>query len=559
MRPVLSRAAVAAACLSALVLAGCGKHVASNAPVTWAPADTPYLFANTQAIPEAATQAWGNAGEAFIPSDIQQLGQMAQAVAPKDPVLAKILDALGAELASVKTRKDLTQTTGFSQFQLFAVYGVGDVPVARINLVSPDAFKAFWTRVEKRAGVSAPTASVDNQGYWKLGGPDAKVHVLVAVEQNQLVVTFAPDNASPELLKQLLGLAKPASNAAGRLARINGAHGYSDYGSGYVDFPKLFANLFDGKDAVTQAFAKDLGTDIANPTCATEFASLAGQVPLLSAGLDDYTAKKVRASVDVQLSPALLGALTALRQPVPGMAAKSDDSMFDLVLALPLEKWQAFLKGRAEAAAHKTYQCPALASLNKFARTAANPPVQMPPQAASLEGFRLMLDKWDIGPQIAGRLLVASSDPANLTREIQQTLPQFALKSIPMDGKPVAFDLPPRVAAMLGSGNQGWIAADKAALVVGAGNGEDARLGDALNAPAGNGDALLRMHFDGRMYPLLGSWLQRFAGMLPTDKQARLQQQIAAFDAMGKVVQAGDLQVTLDAKGLHLETVTQHK
>ncbi|WIG57243.1 MAG: hypothetical protein OJF61_003031 [Rhodanobacteraceae bacterium] len=560
MRPVLRRAALAAACVSALMLAGCGNHVASNAPITYAPADTPYLFANTKGLPEDVADAWGQANDKLMSMRIQQLGHFADAFGQKDPEVATVLNALKDELAGVHSAKELAQATGFSRSALYAFYGIGDVPVMRVELQSPDAFKAFWSRVEKRAGVTTPTAKLGAQSYWVIGGNDAKLHLLVAIEDKQLVLTAAPANAGEDLLKQLLGLTKPSSNAVDRLARIDSDHGYGEYGSGYVDLPKLFANIFDGKDNVTREFAKDLGGDAAsNPACASEFASLASQAPLASVGFTSYTAKEIRGGVDVQLSPALLGALTALKQPVPGMDEKSDASMFDMVLALPLEKWQAFIKGRAEAAAAKTYQCPALQSLNRFANSAANPPVQMPPEAASMLGFRVVLDKWDIGPQIAGRVLVASSNPAGLAQTIQQIMPQFALKSIPADGKPVAFDLPPKLQAMLGGGNQGWIAASKDALAVGIGDGEDARLGNALNASAGNGDTLLRMHFDGKMYPLLGSWMSRFAAAMPATSQAQVQQQVAAFNLMGEMIQSADMDVKLDGKGLHVDSVVQHR
>lgn len=560
MRPVLRRAALAAACVSALALAGCGNHVASNAPITYAPADTPYLFANTKAVPEDVATAWGQANDKLISMRIQQLGQFASTVGPKVPEVAAVLDAIKDELANVHSAKDVEQTTGLSRSALYAFYGIGDVPVMRVELASPDAFKAFWSRVEKRAGVTAPTAKLDQQSYWVIGGNDAKLHLLVAIEDKQLVATLAPANASGDLLKQLLGVTKPSSNAVDRLARIDNDNGYGEYGSGYVDLPKLFANLFDGKDPVTREFAKDLGGDAAaDPACASEFASLASQAPLASMGFTTYSAKEIRGNVDVQLSPALLGALTSLKQPVPGMDEQSDHSMFDMVLALPLEKWQTFIKGRAEAAAAKTYQCPALQSLNKFANTATNPPVQMPPETASMLGFRIVLDKWDIGPQIAGRMLVASSNPAELAQKIQQTMPQFALKTITTDGKPVAFDLPPRLQAMLGGGNQGWIAANANAIALGIGDSEDAQLGNALNAPAGNGDTLLRMHFDGKMYPLLGSWMSRFAAAMPATSQAQVQQQAAAFNLMGEMIQSADMDVKLDAKGLHMDSVVQHR
>ncbi|HET9820153.1 MAG TPA: hypothetical protein VFP92_13415, partial [Rhodanobacteraceae bacterium] len=249
MRPALRHAATAAACLAVFLLAGCGMHVASNAPITFAPADTPYLFANFKGAPADATKAWSQAGDAMFPARIQQTGEMAKLIGQKDPMIAKVLDAYQAELANVHSTREFAQTIGLSQSGLYAVYGIGDVPVVRIELASSDNFKAFWARVEKRAGVTTPTATLDKQTYWVVGGPDAKAHFLVAIEGKQLVVTVAPANASPDMLKQLLGLTKPSDNPSDRLAALNEQYGYSDYGSGYVDLAKLFANLFDGKDA----------------------------------------------------------------------------------------------------------------------------------------------------------------------------------------------------------------------------------------------------------------------------------------------------------------------
>ena len=559
MRPVPRRAALGFACLSALIVTGCGRHVAPNAPITFAPADTPYVFANLRAAPESVTQAWGQDGGALLSARIRQFGQLADVFGQSDPTIAAVVDAIKDELAGISSGKELVQATGFSQSALYAIYGVGDVPVARVELASPDTFKAFWARVEKRAGVTTPPATVDNQTYSAVGGADGKLHLLVAVEGKQLVITIAPANAGPTMLKQLLGMAKPASNAADKLARIDSQHDYSDYGSGFVDLPRLFDNLYGGKDAITWEIAKDLGGSLANPACGGEFASLAGQAPLLTGGMHTYTAAQITASIDAQLSPALLGALTTLKQPVPGMGGKIDNLMFDVVLALPLQRWQAFIKGRAEAAARKSYQCPALQSLNDFAKTAANPPVQMPPEAASLLGVRVVLDKWDVGPQITGRVLVASSNPAELAQKIQQTLPQFALKTIPIDGKPVAFDLPPRVQAMLGGGSQGWIAANANALAMGVGDGEDSETVAMLTAPAGNGDVLMRTHFDGRMYQLLGSWIGRMAALGSPANQAQVQDQVAMFNQMGKLIGSADVDVKLDDRGLHIESDVKHR
>lgn len=268
-------------------------------------------------------------------------------------------------------------------------------------------------------------------------------------------------------------------------------------------------------------------------------------------GIATYTSKELRQSVDIELAPALRGALAALKQPVPGMGATTDPSMFDWVMALPLQKWQAFLAGRAKAAAARTWHCPALQQLNQFARLAADPPVQMPPEAASIVGFRAVLDGADAGADVTGRVLIASSDAPALARHVEQTLPQFALKTIPPDGKPVAFDLPPNLRPMLGGSSQGWLAADGQAIALGIGGGEGPKLTGMLEAPAGNGDTLMRMHAQGAMYPLLAAWIDRFAAAMPPARQPQARQTAAMLERMGKAVASQDVALQLDDQGLH--------
>lgn len=559
MRPFLRQAALAVACVSALALAGCGKQVATNAPITYAPADTPFLFANFKGTPADVRQAWNPNQSGGVQSSFAAIDTYAKLAARSNPTLAKVLEAIHAELANVKTEQEFADAVGLSPSALFAVYGIGDVPVARMQLASGDKFKAFWARVEKRAGVATATGTVGTQSYFDVGDADAKLHLLVAIEGNQLVLTGAPAHASEPLLKQLLGIDKPSSNAADRLAGINREHGYSDVGSGFIDLPRLFANIFADKGGATSEFARELGaSDLDNPACASEFDALANQAPLASFGYQTFTASELQMSLDVKLAPSLLGALTALKQPIPGMAAKSGDAVLDVALALPLQKWQAFLKDRAEAAAASAYQCPALQSLNRFAATASNPPMAMPPEAASLEGVRLILDKWEAGPQLAGRLLVASSNPAELAQKIQ-SMPMFAMKTLATDGKPVAFDLPPGAQAMFGGATQGYVAANASALVAGFGAGEDAKLGDALTAAAGNGDTLFRLHSDGRIYAQVAGWMQRLATRLPSASPAQTQHTIDMMQNWSRLVKSQDFDVRLDANGLHFEGTTIHQ
>jgi hypothetical protein len=67
------------------------------------------------------------------------------------------------------------------------------------------------------------------------------------------------------------------------------------------------------------------------------------------------------------------------------------------------------------------------------------------------------------------------------------------------------------------------------------------------------------MHFDGKMYPLLGGWISRFAAMMPATSQAQVQQQVAAFNLMGKMIQSADMDVKIDTRGLHFDSVVRHR
>ena len=556
MRPVLRHATLAAACLSALVLAGCGSHVASNAPITYAPADTPYLLANFKGAPADANAAWNQANDAMLPSRVQQFQQLAKLTSQNDPKIAAVLRAIGDEFAGVKTQQELAQKMGFKPGGLLALYGIGDVPVFRVELASPDAFKSFWNDIEKRSGVKADVATIGSQQYWRVAPATSKVALAVAIEGKQLVLTVLPTGASDAVIKQLLGVTKPSSNAASRLASIDSEHGYGEYGSGYVDLPKLVAATFNQKDAVTAAFAQALGAPASDPACASEFASLANQVPLISMGFNTYTAKQVSGSIDAKVSASLLGALTALRQPVPGMDAGNDNSVFDLVVAAPVQKWQAFIADRAKAAASHKYECKALQGLNQFALQSAAPS-KLPPEASSIEGVRVVLDKLDLGMQMAARGVVFSSNPAQLTQDLQKSVPQFAATNIPTDGKTATFALPPAAQATFGSPN-GWITSNAHGVAIGVGQGSDATLVGILSDPAGNGDRLLRMHFDGKLYPVMAGWLSRFSAMAPAQTRANLDSSIASMQALGKIVKSADSAVSVDGTGVHMTFSMQH-
>ena len=560
----MRRFAVVSGCVALLLLAGCGKKAVENtAPLSFAPADTPFLYANFKPLPDDVRQAMNKRTFALMQSSAASYKRMAQVLAANNPDLSRVLDEIATEMAAIKTPQQLEQSTGFSQQAHFAFYGIGLAPVARIELANPDAFRGLVSRIEKSIGQPFAVARLDNQAYWTVGAAKDKLHLLLAIEPHgQLVATLAPADADPALLKQLLGLSKPEHSAADRLSDIDGSRGYTDYGSGYLDVSRLMARVSDPKDPVTLAYAAALGAPApsSDPSCPAEFASIGAQLPLASFGVEDFEPDHIRASLDVSLSAPLRGLLANLKQPVPGMADKPDDSLFDLVLALPLKKIQAFWQSRAQAVAAAPYKCPSLASLNQgFKSMATGLQQQMPPQLASLLGIRVVLDKLVLGSgpaaptQVALRLAVASADPDALLKEAQKNLPQLALTDVKADGKPIAVALPPQLQSATGGASQGWIAADQHAIGLAIGAGEDTRLAAMLTADAGDGSGLMRLHFDGKLYGIFADFSDSLTAKMPPAMQPQLQQQGAMMRLYAKWLRSVDGKLTLDDEGMHMQ------
>lgn len=556
------RLALSSACVSLLLLAGCGKKVESTAPLSFAPADTPYLYANFKPLPDDVAKAWRSKADALLPYSTQGYDKFAELLRAGSPDIANELQAIAAELASAKSAQQFDRQTGVSPKMRIALYGIGIAPVLRFELADPQAFRGFIARVEKRAGHPFATATLDGQQYWVSGLGNGKLQALLALEGNQAVATLAPANADPALLKRLLGLIKPEHNAADRLSGIDGARGYTDYGSGYLDLPKLLARLSDSKDPVTLAYAAALGAPApsSDPACPAEFASIGAQMPLASFGYEQLEADHVRGSFDISLSAALRGMLMNLKQPVPGMAAKSDDSLLDVVVAMPLQKLQGFWQARAQATVAQPYKCPALAALNEgFKSMASSLQQQMSPQMESLLGYRVVLDKLVLGSgpaaqtQISGRVQAASSAPNALLQLAQKNLPQLALTDVKADGNPIAIALPPQLQALAGGATQGWIAADRHSIGVAIGAGEDSKLAGMLAADAGDGSGLMRMHLDGKLYGVFADFSDALTARMPPTMRPQLQQQGALMRLYAQWLRSADGKVTLDDDGLHMQ------
>ncbi|MCX7513785.1 hypothetical protein [Frateuria sp. STR12] len=574
-----------------LLLAACGNKD-KDAPLAYAPADTPYVVANLDVLDDDTRAALFAQADAQMPAEVAQLRAAADEMAAKDPDTANLIRAFAKELDG-KTVETFAQNTGLDLKGYSALYGLGLAPVLRFELSDTDAFEAFIGRLEDAYGKKLEVATVGKQSYRRHVSPTSGTELILAVVGKQAVAAILPADAAEPLLRQALGLDRPAKSVQedGRLADLAKAKGYENWAVGELDLTRALPLAASGKDplfnallkARAQAESAKTGEPVANqlqipPSCQADAARIANRVPEMSFGYTRLDPKHQDMRWDLALASDISQAFSGLKVDLPGLGATQVSSPFEFFLGLPVAQMRAFWTAQADAVAAKPFSCPALTDLNdSFAKLGASMQKAAIPPFGDLLGVGLSLDSFAPGkgnamPKFTGRLVLGTSNPAGLLAMGQMMTPALAQLKLTSGGQPVA--LPSNLATMFGQ--PAWIAMGPKSLGLGVGAGEDAKLGDALKAPTGDAGQMLRMHLSGQMYLDWVTLMQQKADSLTaaaaalgknepddqTDKAASEARTKAQFDAMraqAARIQSLEAEAHVDSSGLVVTSQTTLK
>lgn len=499
------RLATASLLAAALALAGCGKQDPDQ-PLAFAPAATPWLLANLEPVPQQALDGWWKNAEQMLGVYGRALDSAIADIEARDPdaTAARVARALREELRGKFDRAGW-ESLGFTGQARSAVYGIGLVPVLRMELGDADAFRAFIARVEARAGAKMATAEIAGQPYWTLGADSGPAMAVMAIQGKHLVLTVAPSKPSEALLRLLLGLDRPANNAldAGTLAAFNKARDYLPYGSGYIDTVLLTAAMTGERSFIEQEFLRAAGADpaanIASPACKAEFGALAAAVPKLSFGYAAMDAKSMDLRYAIETSAEHGKGLAGLSAEVPGLTG-TGSGLLDVGFGLDLDAFAGFINVRAGQLAAAPFACEALVPLNaqiaKLNTELANPAVFM--AGAAVSGLNLSLSRIELPegatPVVQGKLAIASDNPASLLSMAGGFLPQLAALDLKPGADPVAMPaglLPP-------DAPPAHIAVGDRAIALSFGAGEESALAAFASAKSGNPAPLMHYGVDSR-------------------------------------------------------------
>jgi hypothetical protein len=555
--------------LGTALLAACGKSQDTvDVPLAFVPADTAYVYANLEPMPAAVTEQWSKRMQEYWPSMFGMYdGILQQAGAKGDAESLHFVKIARALLDELKTRDSLDKwrEIGFKPDARVAFYGVGMVPVMRLELGNPAAFRAEVARIEEKLGEKLPLAKTGDQEYWQLGND--KLAAVVAIQGTHLVATLLPPTAGDALKQTLLGITRPAQNmaASGALQTLAKQYGYSPYGEGFIDSVRLTERLSAAPTGSDAEFAKalDLPATGTDATCRAEFLEIAHKFPRIVVGAEELTTQRVRVGAQLEIESALAQQIAAAVGAAPGSGA-AGAGMFDMSISLPLLKLKDFWIKQADAVGAKPFACASLVSLNDdYRQSKAKIDVTVPPPLSDLTGLRFTLDSFDMNgnagamPNVTGKFLMASNNPMAALAMAQLALPTLNNFKLAADSKPASVPLP---AGLVPAGAPPLFAAmsDKA-IAIAAGVGEDATLSAYLGAPAASSPVFVRMYFSGKIYSVMAQSFDKLKASLPAERRAQLDQQSKLFAMYEKWLRSAEIVFVATATGIAMhETVEQN-
>jgi hypothetical protein len=251
------------------------------------------------------------------------------------------------------------------------LYGAGLLPVMRMTLSDGDLLEATIARMEKKANQSMAVAMIDGQSYRYAGDEEARL--VVAVIDDEFVMSFVPTNLPEDSLKSVLGLTLPSSSIAetGELQKIIDDNGYQSHSVGLVDVERIVATFLDDQ---------------------SEIRSVASVVPRIITGYTEMSVENFTSNTIVELRSDIAAGLSTLTAPVPGLGSEQG-ALFSFGMSLDPLAAREFYASQLDAMAADPYQCELFAELQAGVvqgREVLNQPI--PPIVYGFRGFLAVIE-----------------------------------------------------------------------------------------------------------------------------------------------------------------------
>ena len=566
--------------ISAALLFGMPAAFAA-APIDYVPLDTPYLIASLAPMPAAANERMKRNGSQLIDMfkvgakqgylKVLAAGEPETAEAAAKRAEAEQVIALFAELGAIYTDDEAALKAGFKPQARFAIYGVGIVPVFRLEI--SDAAKARSTiantmtkiiEFNKKYDVKAPAKKRGSEfsytrnalrggEIFRLG--TEKIQPIIVIEGDQLVLSVLPRNAKADLLQMIVpATAVGAKAITAKLGVIQQQYGLQGYSLGFVEFAPL-AKMYMGNanklEAALWAAGHDEKMKTPTPVCKSEMLSIISHMPRAVMGYTEMSDTDVTAKFVLEVPPETATQLTSTVVPIP---AYGKGSAFKLAFAFDPLKSMNVMRVQADKIIAKPYTCPDLQKWNesaaKLKESLANPMLGM---AVMVKGFGMSVDdiQMDLTAEkpmpsnISSNVALFTDQPEAVLGMVQGYLTQLANTKPELGGKPVKLDPSFFTSVPAGSlaANEGYAAMNPAMLIVGVGKNRLAELTALQTAPSTKNGEVFELSYGSTLIQLGLESMERTKATMPIADQEGFAQMLeiqksimAQFESIGSTM-----------------------
>jgi hypothetical protein len=392
------------------------------------PADTPYLYASTEPVPRSFWRRMRPVAQALLDA----LPRASAAAGPGDRFGAALVREVNANLDEA----GLLKVFGMGPNGRFAVYGIGLLPVLRVELADSKALLATIERLRVESGAVFPTATIGGRTYWRLAPQDGKLFVAAVID-GQLVLSLGPTASVDEALPLILGTERPASSmgSGGPVAQLVALHRFPAYGVGFVDIRRLIG--------VGMGLARRRGNVRSlPPACKDELSYLLQRFPRVVFGFDELSGTRLTMRAVLETDAALAARLEQLVTDVPGLVGglPADRPFVAIGVGVDLAQAVPLVRDAAEGFARIGRACAApnlVARMDRLRAALLAPP---PAWFGEIEGGMFSTNQITFGPngkpnRFEGYLIAASEGPVRLLELARRLAPGLSMLSVDADGK----------------------------------------------------------------------------------------------------------------------------
>jgi len=509
-------------------------------------ADTAYVYANLERLPQAvADKAW-----AMSDASARSNEAIFDALAEDEDVAAGTA-VLIEQVKALSTREGWV-AAGLHPNPLYAFYGVDLMPFAEVELSDGAAFGELLAQVE--ADLEQPLQRRDIEGVEVIWFELAEgFGVAMRHDQDSVTAALIPDEA--DMLTRVAGQYEPAdAMSRDTLEAFNREIGFSNHGSGFMDWQRMVNDLMTGNTAIGRLAHQDesFTAMVENPACVAEYQAVTEALPRMVFGYTRMTESHADFLARQETSTELAASLAPIAQ-APVSIDRALSGLFNFGLAFDIVAGREFAQGLVDGWVANPPQCPSFEEIAAQApqmQETLNRPI--PPVVTNLNGLFLEAESFsftDGMPTGGGTLSFFMRNPQLLVGMAQMFSPAVAELQLEPGGEPLP--VPEGAIPQLQQANlKAWLAMGENAIGIAIGEENVDALSEAIVATSAD-DLLMAGRFDFRMLLELVDMAESALGDIEGEEaEMGLAAQRAQYEALAEIYDQAAFKIRLGDKGI---------